>query len=50
MGSQAAKIGALEQRLTFNLQTVSELILQYKKANGRIMDTDFAKTSGMVAK
>ena len=50
MGLQAAKIGALEQRLTLNLQTVSELILQYKKANGRIMDTDFAKTSGMVAK
>ena len=50
MGSQAAKIGALEQRRTFNLQTVSELILQYKKAHGRIMDTDFAKISGMVAK
>lgn len=31
MGGQAAKIAALEQRLTFNLQTVSELILQYKK-------------------
>ena len=50
MGSQAAKIGALEQRLTFNLRTVSELILKYKKAHGHIMDTDFAKTSGMVAK
>lgn len=50
LGTAQAKIGALEQRLTFNLQTVSELILQYKKAHGRIMDTDFAKTSSMVAK
>jgi len=50
LNAAQSKIGALEQRLSFNLQTVSELILQFKTAHGHIMDTDFAKTSGMVAK
>ena len=50
LSAAQSKIGALEQRLSFNLQTVSEMLLHYNTAHGRIMDTDFAKTSGMVAK
>ena len=50
LSAAQSKIGALEQRLSFNLQTVSEMLLHYNTAHGRIMDTDFAKTSCMVAK
>jgi len=45
-----ANLGALQNRFNFNIETISQLTMQFEAAHGRIMDADFARTSGLLAK
>jgi flagellin len=50
ISSAQAKLGAIENRFTHNLDNLSMTILKSEQANGRILDADYAIESTRLAR
>ena len=50
LGLAQSNLRALQNRLDFNIEAISQLTMQFRTAHSRIMDADFARTSGNLAR